>query len=81
MDLKKLRGIGRIYINTPTRDVQCDRFEYDYDTGLAMLEADEGRVVSVTTTATVQPIKARNVVWHIREDRIVATNVAGSGGR
>jgi len=80
-DLRKLRGIGRIYINTPTRDVRCDRFEYDYDTGLATLEADEGRTVTMTTSTTIQPIKARSIVWNIREDRIVATNVSTVGGR
>lgn len=81
MDLQRLRGSGGIYIDAPTRDIQCDEFDYDYKAGSASLASRSPRTVIVTTKGSPLPIRAGSVIWNITEDKITANNVSGAAPR
>ncbi len=81
MELQQVRGIGSIVINSPTRDIVCDEFDYNYAEQTAMIIALPGRVVTVKTDATGEVIRAQSVRWNMAQDHITITNASGSGGR
>lgn len=73
-ELQRLSGKGGIVINTATRQVMCEEFNYDPSTGVAMLAALPGRTVSVLTQGATQPFQAERVIWYMNEDRISLGN-------
>ena len=75
MTLKRLEASGRIYIVTPTK-VDCDEFSYDYATGNATLRSAD-RMVAIITTGNPTPLRVKNVIWNLAEDKITATDVSG----
>lgn len=81
MELRRLRGNGGIYLRSPTREVDCEDFEYNYTTGIAEMNALPGRTVMMKTAGNPNPLRAARVVWNILEDKISATNVRGSTPR
>lgn len=81
MDLKRIHAAGNVYVDTPKRDVDCDDFDFDYVTGIAQLNAREGRVVTVTTAGNPHPVQARSFLWNTIEDSVTARNISGSSGQ
>jgi hypothetical protein len=61
--------------------VDCEEFQYEYATGIAVIIALPGRTVMVKTTGNPNPLRAARVIWSIPEDKINATNVRVSGPR
>jgi hypothetical protein len=81
MDLQRLRAFGAVYVDSPTRDVDCDEFDYDYATGLAQLLAHDDRVVTVMSPSNPHPVQARSFMWNLIDDTVQATRISGSTGR
>ncbi|MCI0363584.1 MAG: hypothetical protein L0219_06845 [Phycisphaerales bacterium] len=77
MQLKRLQGSGGIYIDTPTRDIDCDQFEYDYASGLANLSALPGRNVAILTKGDPEMFRASSAIWDLVNNRITATDFGG----
>jgi hypothetical protein len=81
MDLRRIHAQGNVYVDSPTRDVDCDDFDYDYATGIARLAAAEGRVVTLITANNPHPVQAKLFIWNTIEDTVQAQKVSGSSGR
>ena len=81
MDLRRLVANGGVYIDAPTRDIDCDALDYDYVASVASLDATPPRTVTVTTQGNPHPLRAQSVIWNIREDKITATNISGTAPR
>jgi hypothetical protein len=81
MDLRRIHAQGNVYVDSPTRDVDCDDFDFDYATGIAKLAAAEGRVVTVMTANNPHPVQAKLFTWNTIEDTLQAQKVSGSSGR
>ncbi|MBC01770.1 MAG: hypothetical protein CMJ34_00500 [Phycisphaerae bacterium] len=77
-DIVRVRGMGRVFVRTPEHDVECEEFDYNVDTGIAMLRAAPGRVVTVQTKAATTPIRAERVLWDLRSGRLRI--LGGEGG-
>lgn len=81
MDLRRIHALGRVYVNSPTRDIDCDDFDYDYLTGIAKLNARPDRVVTIITANNPHPVQAKSFVWNTIEDSVQASGVSGSTGK
>jgi len=81
MDLKRIQAKGGVYVDSPTRDVDCDEFDYDYVTGVAQLNAREGRTVTIVTAGNPHPVQARSFLWNTIDDTVVVKGASGSSGR
>ena len=81
MDLKRIRAAGGVYVDSPTRDVDCDEFDYDYVTGVAQLHAREGRTVTIVTAGNPHAVQARSFLWNTIDDTVVVKGASGSSGR
>lgn len=81
MDLRRIHAVGNVYVDSPTRDVDCDEFDFDYVTGIAQLRAAPGRVVTVLTANNPHPVQARLFSWNTVTDSVQAMGVSGSSGR
>jgi hypothetical protein len=81
MDLRRVRALGNVYVDSPTRDVDCDEFDYDYTSGVAKLLAGEGRVVTVMTAGNPNPVQARLFIWNTIDDTVRAQGISGSSAR
>ena len=77
-EIVRIRGKGRVFIRTPEHDVECEEFDYNVDTGIAMLRAAPGRVVTVQTKSATTPIRAERVLWDLRSGRLRI--LGGEGG-
>ena len=77
-DLRHVRAKGEVFLRTPTRDVECDLFDYDVAGGRATLEAKPDRLVTIHTRGTPRPITLRSAEWNLRTDELTARS--GSGG-
>ena len=67
-----------MFLRTPTRDVDCDLFDYDVRTGMARIEANPDQLVTIFTRGAPQPITLRAARWNLVTDVITAS--AGTGG-
>jgi hypothetical protein len=81
MDLKRIRAKGKVYVDSPTRDVDCDEFDYDYVTGLAQLIAQPGRTVTIVTASNPHPVQAESFQWNTIDDTVVVKKASGSSNR
>lgn len=81
MDLKRIRGAGAVYINTPDRDIDCETLDYDYARGIAVLDALPGRMVTVTTRGNPNPLTAERVEWNMNENTFTAVRPSGARPR
>jgi hypothetical protein len=81
MAIKRLRGIGDVYIDGATRDVDCDQFDFDYATSIANLVADPNNTVAITTAGNATPLRARQIRWNMAEDKITITEPTGGAAR
>jgi len=79
-ELLRLSGHGNVFVDTPTREVECDHFDYDRTTGMAEVSATANRQVVVHTTGTAQPIRAEHVTWNMIEDTMTIERASGRGG-
>ena len=77
-EIVRVRGKGRVFVRTPEHDVECEEFDYNVDTGIAMLRAAPGRVVTVQTKSATTPIRAERVLWDLRSGRLRI--LGGEGG-
>ena len=77
-DLTRVRGVGRVFVRTPEHDVECEEFDYNVDTGIAILRAAPGRVVTVQSKAARTPIRAERIQWDLRSGRLRI--LGGEGG-
>jgi len=80
-DLKHVRAEGEVFLRTPTRDVDCDVFDYDVAGGLAELGARPGHLVTIHTRGTPQPVTLRGAVWNLVTDEITAQRGSAGGTR
>ena len=80
-DLKHVRAEGTVFLRTPTRDVDCDFFDYDVAAGLATLGADPGHLVTIHTRGAAQPVTLRGAIWNLVTDEITAHAGAAGGPR
>lgn len=80
-ELKHGRAEGEVFLRTPTRDVDCDLFDYDVARGLAVLGANPGHLVTIYTRGTPQPITLRGAVWNLVTDEITAQAGTAVGTR
>lgn len=78
-ELRSVRGFGRVFVRGEGRDVECDAFEYDVESGIATLTARPGRSVSVLTRGTPGPVRAAAVKWNLRTGRIEVIDGRGEG--
>ena len=80
-ELVRVQAIGRVFLRTTTRDVECEHFDYDVKTGIAILKARPGSRVSVLMRGTAQPFKAEQIIWDMKKDTLRVFRAAGGGGR
>ncbi len=76
--LLRVQGLGRVLIRTAERDVECDRFDYDAESGLADASARRGRMVTVVSRGAAGPVRAEQVRWNLRTGSIDLVEVGGS---
>jgi hypothetical protein len=81
MELKRLRGLGSIYVRTPQRDVTCDEFDYNLITRVSKLAAAPGTNVMVITRGSPHPMRAEEMLWNMDADTISITRGAGTAPR
>jgi hypothetical protein len=77
----RLTSSGKVYARTTDHDVQCERFEYDVANGIAELQAREGRMVTVVSRGSPNPIRATSMRWDMRSGRIQISGARGGMGR
>jgi lipopolysaccharide export system protein LptA len=80
MDLQQLKALGNVYVSNGTRTVNCDSFDYNLRTGIAQLQADEGKTIEIVTSRTPYPVRASSVVWNMdpADDRITIMDLQSS---
>ena len=78
-DLDSVGASGNVFVRTSTRDITCDRFEYQMDR-LAELIGSPGGVVVVRTRGEADTIVANRVRWDLVEDRMTVVGAAGTAG-
>jgi hypothetical protein len=78
-ELQAVRGFGRVFARGDDRDIECDAFEYDVESGVATLSARPGRSVSITTRGTPGPTRAAAVKWNLQTGRIEVIEGRGEG--
>jgi len=76
-DIRRIWGRGALFIRTPNREAECDRFDYNRYTELARLESDPGRSVIVRDRESVRPVRAQIVLWNLRTDSITIERAGG----
>lgn len=77
-EIVRVRGLGAVFIRTPEHDVECEEFDYNVDTGIALLRAAPGRVVTVRSKSANTPIRAERVQWDLRSGKLRI--LGGEGG-
>ena len=77
----RLTSSGQVYARTTDHDVQCERFEYDVANGIAELQAQDGRMVTVVSRGSPTPIRATSMRWDMRSGRIQISGARGGMGR
>ncbi len=77
-EVLRVRGLGAVFVRTPDHDVECEEFDYNVDTGIAILRAAPGRVVTIQSKSTNTPIRADRVQWDLRTGRLRI--LGGEGG-
>jgi hypothetical protein len=77
-EILRVRGIGAVFVRTPEHDVECEEFDYNVDTGIAILRAVPGRVVTVRSKSANTPIRAERVQWDMRSGKLRI--LGGEGG-
>lgn len=77
----RLTSSGQVYARTTDHDVQCERFEYDVANGIAELEAREGRMVTLVSRGSPNPIRATSMRWDMVSGRIQISGARGGMGR
>jgi hypothetical protein len=77
-EILRVRGIGAVFVRTPEHDVECEEFDYNVDTGIAILRAAPGRVVTVRSKSANTPIRAERVQWDMRSGKLRI--LGGEGG-
>lgn len=70
VDVRRLWGEGRIFVRTPEREVECDRFDYNRYTDLARLEATGNRRVTIKSRGSTRPVQAEVILWNLRDDSL-----------
>ena len=80
-ELMRVQAIGRVFLRTETRDIECEYFDYDVKTGIAILKAKPGSRVSVLARGSAQPFKAEQIIWDMKKDTLKVVRAAGGGGR
>ena len=58
-----------------------ERFEYDVANGIAELQARDGRMVTVVSRGSPNPIRATSMRWDMRSGRIQISGARGGMGR
>ena len=81
MEVDRLRAMGRVYLSTPTRRVDCHQLDYNTRTNIAELIARAGRTVSVITEGAPMPVQATRMSWNMDPaiDTITLEKPRGSG--
>ena len=81
LDLRQLRANGSVYVDTQTRRVDCDTFDYNLLTGFAELNAAEGETVAIVTAGSTYPVRAESVLWNMDPavDSITIRGLQGEG--
>ena len=77
-EVLRVRGLGAVFVRTPDHDVECEEFDYNVDTGIAMLRAAPGRVVTIQSKSANTPIRADRIQWDLRTGRLRI--LGGEGG-
>jgi len=78
-DLRHVRAAGEVFLRTPTRDVECDLFDYDVPSGRALLDSNPGHLVTIHTRGTPRPITMRYAEWNLRTDELTARSGSVGG--
>jgi hypothetical protein len=76
-EVRYLRAEQRVYIKTPTREIECGRFMFDADRQVAEIAAGAGGFASILTTGTGQTQRVERAIWDLAADAI--TIEQGSG--
>ncbi len=80
-DLQHVRAAGEVFLRTPTRDIDCDLFDYDVRTGVARIEANPDQLVTIFTRGEPQPVTLRGASWNLVTDVITASAGTAGGSR
>ncbi len=75
--IRKLFGQGAIFIRTPTREVLCDRFEYNLITEIAEMRAKGSGRVTIKTIGSSDLTQAGLVYWDMARDSITIERATG----
>ncbi len=78
-ELLAVRGFGRVFARGGGRDIECDAFDYDAETGVVVLTARPGRSVSVLERGAAGPVRASRVEWNVRTGRVEVLDGRGEG--
>jgi hypothetical protein len=84
VQLRRIEGLGRVFVRTNEVDVECDTFDYDLATGIAQVTARPGRMIRVLqrgNRAQPAPVQAESAVWDLQNGRIRIVGASASGLR
>lgn len=76
--LLRVQGLGRVFIRSAERDLECDRFDYDAESGVAVASARQGRSVTVVNRGSAGPLRAEQARWNLRSGEIELVKVGGA---
>ena len=65
-EMLRVRGVGHVFVRTPEQDIECEEFDYNVETQIAMMKARPGRVVTIQPKNSATPIRAELVQWDMR---------------
>ena len=69
-EMLRVRGVGHVFVRTPEQDIECEEFDYNVETQIAMMKARPGRVVTIQPKNSATPIRAELVQWDMRTGRM-----------
>ncbi len=78
-DLTRITGEGALAIQASRHTVTCDAFDYDLASGIAEARATDGRLVSVLTSDSAQPLRVGSILWDMARDVITVRRASGGG--
>ncbi|MDA1007431.1 MAG: hypothetical protein O2800_00305 [Planctomycetota bacterium] len=79
--VRRLFAEGRTFVRTPDYDIDCESFEYDTATRMAVMKARANRTVTITPTTGGTPIHAQAATWDLSTGRMQVQKVSGAVAR
>jgi len=80
-EVRRVRGLGQVFVRAPEADIECEEFDYDLRTQIAQLKARDGRLVTVLRRDSPTPIRAASVIWDRATGKMTIQSGSGAISR